>query len=145
MLLKLRVCFPRSFVSCISSEGIGLCSHPHVQVTAESTAQQVTLARCSICCAASCQNSAARVLQLFTLHFCLGSRNSHLLPRLLLQSYYRAETGFSPLSQFSSQLLLLLPTAERAWAITFIQCPCFPHVNPDVPLACQSLAPVPLE
>lgn len=37
-------------------------------------------------CEASCQNSAAGVLQLLTLHFCLGSRNSRFLPRLLLRS-----------------------------------------------------------
>lgn len=41
--------------------------------------------------------------------------------------YYRAETRFSPLSQLTSQLLWLLPTAEWAQAITFIQCACFSH------------------
>lgn len=67
-------------------QGIGCCNCAHMQVTARSTTQQVMLALCSICYVVQCQNSTASMLQLFTLNFCLGSRNSHLLPRLLLQS-----------------------------------------------------------
>lgn len=78
--------FSTQFCFSFIPQGISVCSLPHTQVVAESTEQQVTLAKRQHLCEALCQNSVAGVLQLFTLHFCLGSRNSHLLPRLLLQS-----------------------------------------------------------
>lgn len=98
LIISTQFCFPHTLSDA------GSYSHPHMQVMADSTARQAFLAVCSTGCAAVCQRYVARVLQLFTPNFYLGSRNRHLLPCLLLTE---AETRFLPLSQFTSQLLLL--------------------------------------
>lgn len=130
--------FSKQFHFFCIPQGISFCSPPHTQVMAESTVHQVTLARSSICV-----KLCAKTL---LLEWSNCSLSAFVLARGTATSchvcYYRAKTGFPPLLQFTRQLLPLLPAAEWAWAVAFTQCACFPHVNPDMPLACN--APLPL-